>query len=322
MNYHPTSQQEEESRTTNRRRTVTTARSHHQQEQRTQCPKLRRKAPHPITVIPFGLPPSLPTRWILQTSTQGLVHYLLYARGLIPLSVGQLYQEDASISSSSQRRKISQNKARLETWQDEWEALSSTILDHCSYILISLGPSWSRTREYYVLDATGLEIVVCHYETTMNTLTTTPTSDATSSTKVISRTPTPHALARRLLPKLVEEDATSAASDLPSRTAGSYQMWVSVWTDSLEPFWQLPQPLQDMMIRRVGFQLPNHYTSNLNNNNKPNRHQRQQMIRIELSQNSASTKQRRTVVNDEANNNNNNMGHWISLHTSVKGFRF
>jgi hypothetical protein len=141
-------------------------------------------------------------------------------------------------------------------------------------------------------------------------------------------------LARHLLPKRIKEDATSAVADLPSRTAGSYQMWVSVWTDTLEPFWQLPQPLQDMMIRRVGFQLPNHNTSNLNNNYnyKTNHHQRQRMIRIELSQQStkdtnttksAPPKRRRTVkVDDDDEANNKNKGHWISLRTSIKGFRF
>ena len=275
--------------------------------------------------IPFVLPPTLPSSWIVKTTTQVLVHHLLYARGLIPLTVQQLYQETEAeqkrVRSSfppSLRRKITQTKARLDAWQALWSSMEFCLED-CPIVLITLGPSFSRPREYYVLDAKGLANQRHHHQQQQ------------------SRLPSSHVLARRLLPKLVEQDA----SELPSRNASSYQLFVSVCipsSESLERLWQEQQPklllsstsppsslssspslFPTTLLRRQGFRLFKAMAAL-----KPN----QRMVRIQLQQRQEQQHTNANATTLSNNNNNNSVFdeteecHWISLSTSIKGFRF
>ena len=352
-----------------RRRTVSTAKKNGGTTfYRPSSQQERRHQPHhlpPVTLcIPLALPATLHRSWILQTSTQVLVEYLLYARGLIPMSVTQLHQEKAapSPSLSCVRRKITRTLQRLESFQQEWETflmmMTTTMSSSSScpttiatirripYILISLGPSFSRIQEYYLLDATGLLLLLPA---------TTSTTGSISST-----TNHPHALARRLLPKLIEQQV-----DLPSTSASGYQMWITVAVPSLNAFWERsvrpseqPQQqilaLQDKMIRRVGFQLPNalleeHGNTTNKSHSKttttlpqqrrqPRRQKPQRLVKIHLSQkqttttttnDAASTTRKRPTLETGGNTNNKDTVHddddelhWISLGTSIKGFRF
>jgi hypothetical protein len=273
----PASTPQRSSRRGYRRRTISQNKAHSSSH---------KKSPNHTTLplsIGFPIPRSLPTSWVLSTATKVLVDHLLYARGLIPLSVLQLNQqyENDILNSPSVRRKVSQCRSRLESWNREWNAVDDNLFAHCSFILISLGPSFSRPRESYVLNAANLQFT--------NTI---------DSPKL----PSPHALAQRLLPRILECD-----SALPSRVAPSYQVWVSMYVkqEAFEQLWTSETNQTLGWVRRTGFQLPTA------NNIKAN----QRVVEIQLtnvgSQETADTSR----VTEEPN------GYWISVPTSIKGFR-
>eukprot|EP00980_Cylindrotheca_fusiformis_P028960 scaffold22680_cov107-Cylindrotheca_fusiformis.AAC.29 len=249
----------------------------------------RRKCVNPGTPplsIGFPVPASLPTSWVLSTSTKVLVEHLLYARGLIPLSVMQLnhqYENDV-LKSPSIRRKVCQCRSRLESWNREWKEVDDDIFAHCSYILLSVGPSFSRAREFYVLNATNLEV--------------------NKTLQMPKQLPSPHALARRMLPRLVESDV-----ELPSRVAPSYQIWVSIYVKqkALESLFASKTKWTPEWIQRPGFQLPTGETIKAN--------QRLVEIRLSNSTNNQRTASNASTVADKCD------GCWISIPTSTKGFR-
>ena len=73
--------------------------------------------------VPFVIPRSLPLNWVLSTTITVLIDHLLYARGLIPLSIGQLNDEkkgNETSKSASIRRKVSQCQSRLTSLKDTW----------------------------------------------------------------------------------------------------------------------------------------------------------------------------------------------------------
>jgi hypothetical protein len=243
-------------------------------------------------LLSLRVPPTLPQSWLVSTSTQLLIEYLLYARGLIPMTVDQLKDEATPNElSASTRRKIQKTRSSLQS-------LERVILEltfDCHYVLISLGPSFARAREYYVLDVSQLILEQQEEESSTTTL-------------------SPHALARRLIPKLIESD-----TELPSKTSSSYQLWVTVAVNShiLEALWQQQPSETAEWIRRPGFSVPT------NNNLKAN----QRMAQIEFQQRCDTDKnQGQHPSSDEIASSLLLASvptalHWISMSTSIKGFR-
>lgn len=236
--------------------------------------------------IALPIQPFVPISWVLSAASQVLVDHLLYTRGLISLSVPQLRDsnQDEVLKSRSQRRKVSQCRQRLESWRTEWAQIDHRILEKCSCILISLGPSFLRCREFYVLNVADK----CG------------SSEGQRSKKL----PPVHALARRLLPRVLEYD-----TELPSRSAPSYQLWVSLFVKAETLDAVLNDESNELsFIRRPGFELPTADTKKAN----------QRTVRIDILNAGANHEPdaeiaRTLGVSEER--------HWISLKTTVNGFR-
>lgn len=243
-------------------------------------------------IIELPIKPTVPLSWILSSATQLLVDHLLYSRGLIPLSVAQLRdaKQEEVLKSHSQRRKVAQCRNRLDSWKCEWSRIDPGILEKCSCISISFGPSFLRSRESYILN-------VAEARTKMK--------------KTASELPPVHALARRLLPSVLECD-----TELPNQLAPSYQLWVSMFVQGEtleEAFNEESNELANLVIRRPGYKLPVRGTTTPN--------QRVVYINIlnadngsESSSSSAAKKPAYSLGVTEG-------AHWISLRTSIKGFR-
>lgn len=254
----------------------------------TNASSLRKRREHRLSTplrVSFLIPRSLPVSWVLSTATTVLVDHLLYARGLIPLSIGQLNQqyESNSWKSPNARRKVSQCHQQLRALKDSWKAVvENSFFKKCSFILLSIGPSFSRAREFFIIDTGGVETFVVDEN--------------------VVKLPSPHALARRLLPKVMECDLA-----LPSRSASAYQIWVSIFIrpETLEKIWAKEETNQSLQnwIPRPGFRFSSKQV------NKPNN----QVVHIQLSNNNQ----------DDANFKlpEDSNGHWLSLPTSIKGFR-
>lgn len=248
--------------------------------------KRRESRISPPIFVPFVIPRSLPLNWVLSTTITVLIDHLLYARGLIPLSIGQLNDEqkgnDETSKSASIRRKVSQCQSRLTSLKTIWNnATENSFFVECKYVLLSIGPSFSRSKEFFLIDATKM--------------------NAIDQTTTAGKLPSPHALARRLLPKVMECNLP-----LPSRSACSYQLWVSVYisSETLEKVWNSnARTTMQTWVRRPGFQLSKLIQ-------KPN----QRVVNIQLTRDSQNT------INPQLPNNLNG-GHWLSLPTSIKGFR-
>jgi hypothetical protein len=214
------------------------------------------------------------------------------------MTVAQLKDEATPNEfSASTRRNIAKTRSSLQSLE---RVILELVFD-CHYVLISLGPSFSRAREYYVLDGRQLLLLLDPQE---ESSTTTTTTAATS----------PHALARRLIPKLIQCD-----TELPSKIASSYQMWVTVAVDSnvLKALWQQQSQEPPRWIRRPGFSLP---TNHLKGN--------QRMVQIDFQQGGGHTSSDEGQAQQHSSSNGAssmpssapNMIHWISMSTSIKGF--
>jgi hypothetical protein len=220
------------------------------------------------------------------------------------MTVDQLKDETTANNelSASTRRNIAKTRSSLQS-------LERVILEltfDCHYVLISLGPSFSRARELYVLDVRQLSLLL------------EPQEESSSTTKTTTTATSPHALARRLIPKLIQCD-----TELPSKISSSYQLWVTVAVDSnvLKALWQQQQQPQEppQWIRRPGFSFPtNHLKAN------------QRMVRIDFQQQGGGQHKDEDQAAQQHYSSNTvsslpssaaNMIHWISMSTSIKGFR-
>jgi hypothetical protein len=192
-------------------------------------PSAKRKRPPASTVTrvePLSIPLQFDKLWIVQTATSVLVDHLLFTRGLFPVTVSELlaqsneeghsYARGAS-SSSSTRRKLRQARNQLEQFTQAWTSNnSSAFIRRASYVLITLGPSFGRGRESYLVDLRGLL-----WKSTRRHLKPLPPSIV---------------LARRLLPRVMESDG---GAKLPA-SAASLRLFVSLWLpkDELEEYWK------------------------------------------------------------------------------------
>jgi hypothetical protein len=248
-------------------------------------------------IVRLELPLALPKGWVVQVSMRVLWSHLLYTRGLLPLPVHQMLTPQTTTVSAAVKRKLSQTSASLDRLDSEYKMLGGTFPDIQS-VLISLGPSFSRAKECYLIDASELE----------------HPADALQAFKLDEQKLAKNeiSLSRRLLRQLMEvemEDCTC------HKLASSYQLFVSFRVPSetaTRLFEQGHDEQSNRFIIRHGFQCPP---------KRVYRHVKVQLSRetretpglpSPLSSQSAEGDHDHSTANDTC---------WISLRTSIKGFR-
>lgn len=276
-----------------------------------------------VTRLPqLTIPLHLERLWVAQMSTSVLVDHLLYAKGLFPLTVSELLSLplDASsdsrnfsmdkaplLASSSKRRKLQQARTQLRQLVDSWTcAWSSELIQHATHVLITIGPSLARGKEFLLLDLMGLQ---------------TPNPSESDSGKF----PPLAALARRLLPRVVEGDAND--NGLSTNAASSMKLFVSVCVrnEALEEYWKklnaetrIPSIEQSANISswipRTGRVLPKAEDLLPNKGRRPRR--RLVVLSITHRGQERSDNEFSSLFEDERH------CHWLSLSQSIKGFRF
>jgi hypothetical protein len=188
------------------------------------------------------------------------------------MSVAQMKQSmDQQQQSPSLKRKINQCLRKRHSFHDEWNTLQET-LEKFPYVLISLGSSFSRAKEYYRIQ---------NYNNS-------------KEIEILKKLPSPLALARRLLPKIIESD-----SSLPSRLAPSFQLWVSVFLKIGEVE---KTAAMSRWVPRPGFEVPTNTQNNIGKNER--------VVEIRLS-----TNKDHPIFKKEEEY------YWISAPTAIKGFR-
>jgi hypothetical protein len=204
-----------------------------------------------------------------------------------------VYQEKSDAKVNPVERKYAKFGASLQQLLDEWTMLSSMV--EIQKVLITWGPSWSRQKELYLLDFLGVG------------------NDGDG------KTPEPslgqeHALSRRLVRALLQGLSNQVDTEKclahASREGSSYQVHVSVWiTRSIahELFQKtkengsLGQTLSKSLILRQDYSISRHASKR-------------------TQPHVVTTKVSSTPDIDELEWKEE-AGIWISLPTSIKGFR-
>jgi hypothetical protein len=247
-------------------------------------------------IVRLELPLALPKGWVVQVSTRVLYSHLLYTRGLLPLPVHQILAPQTTTVSAAVKRKLSQTSASLDQLESEWKMLGGIFPDIQS-VLLSLGPSFSRTKECYLIDASELEHPA--------------DADAVQASKLdeqkLAKNEIP--LSRKLLRQLMEVEMEDCACH---KLASSYQLFVSFRVPSetaTRLFEQGHDELINRLIIRHGFQYP------------PKRIYRQ--VNVQLSRETPGVPSQHSSQTGEGDHDHPTANDtcWISLRTSIKGFR-
>lgn len=152
---------------------LTKDRSNDPQRQR----KIRKRHVLPHLDFDFLVPGSFRAKvtrnWMVLTSLRALLIHVLYARGVVPTLVFEMLRMHKELSSTTtsstsnnnntssmiprEHRSMFKCGTMLSQLLQQWEDLmSSDFAHHIGAVLISLGQSWSRQREQYVLQVNGL----------------------------------------------------------------------------------------------------------------------------------------------------------------------
>jgi len=197
----------------------------HQTDSRTTSPGKRKQqqriAPDDNMIqriSPLQVPTALPKVWICHTAVSTLVDYLIYTRGLFPLTVAELLEPMerttpptglpySSSSSRTMQRKVKFARDQRIKFIEAWNSDSTSgLLEQASCVLITIGPSYGRGAESYLLDLRGLR------------------KEASAGLhQDIPPTPPSNVLARKLLSKIVETPLS-----LPRSNSPSFRLFVSL----------------------------------------------------------------------------------------------
>ena len=247
-------------------------------------------------IVRLELPLALPKGWVVQVSTRVLWSHLLYTRGLLPLPVHQMLAPQTTTVSAAVKRKLSQTSASLDRLESEWRILGGTFPDIQS-VLISLGPSFSRAKECYLIDASELE----HPADMLQGL---KLDEQKLAKNEVS-------LSRKLLRQLMEAEMEDCACH---KLASSYQLFVSFRVPSetaTRLFEQGHDEQINSLIIRHGFQYP------------PKRIYRH--VHVQLPRKTPGLPNQLSSQTGEGDldhpTSTNDTSCWISLRTSIKGFR-
>jgi hypothetical protein len=212
-------------------KTSTTSTTTLQQKHEEHNDKQQQQHERKNSIINFQVPSTIPSIWLIQNSVTILIKYLVYSRGLLPMTVEQLHstccknnsnetivpKSTEATLSPSLRRKIRQSYEQICRLFDEWKSVGggwSSATEMPSFVLISIGPSFSQSRELYVLDIQSL------------LMTTTPANGEIGATDTPSGSKLESTLARRLLSTLLNDDKNSPLQELPSKSSPSFRLWI------------------------------------------------------------------------------------------------
>ena len=291
-----------ETQTTTNRRIKSRRRPASQARQR---PSPNKDDPQELNVtltIPPHVRDKLPLKWIVGTCTKSLLMHTLYARGVCPLLASETIRvyrqyEETKQKATPMERKFIKFGASLSRLLEEWSLLCSCA--NVQRALITLGPSWSRPREFYILD---FGCCCDNHDTIENEIMEPGLKHE-------------HALSRRLTRVLLDgisnhKDASCLSH--PSPHGSSYMVHLSVWIQHqeaqliFEKSTNVTCPLATVLqscILRTGFSI---------SSSSSNRSKRPHVVTAKVSScNEASAK------SDWKEGD----GVWLSLPTSLKGFR-
>ena len=255
--------------------------------------------------IPQHVRERLPREWIVQVATKSLLLHTLYSRGVCPapaVEMLRVHQEHRGTRRPNIiERKFLKFGGSLQNLLEEWTLLCYSV--DIQRALITLGPSWSRQRERHVLDFSGLsqdDVVVS-------------TEPGAEHEHALSRR-----LSRALLDGITDEEGADRLKSLtqPSPSGSSYLVHLSVWITH-----QMAETLfercMDNDVRRMStFQQllqtltlrPGYLTSRNANKGKHEPH-----VVIARIYSSSTDKDNCGWMEEN--------GVWITLPTSLKGFR-
>jgi hypothetical protein len=218
----------------------------------------------------------------------------LYARGICPSPATEalrVYQE-SNAKVNPVLRKFVKFGASLQQLLDEWTILSCLV--EIQQVLVTLGPSWSRQKEIHVLDFCGVGKV----------------DDGKIPEPSLGQE---HALSRRLVRALLngisDQDGAEECLAHPSPVGSSYQVHVSVWItrdnayELFEKSRENRSPWQTLcqsLILRQDYSTAHHASTRT----QPH------IVTTKISTPIAGEHE---WIEEE--------GIWISLPTSIKGFR-
>jgi hypothetical protein len=258
--------------------------------------------------IPQHVQEYLTREWIVRISTRALLLHTLYARGVCPTPAVETLRSFEENNETKRRtnpmdRKFFKFGGALHGLLEEWTLLCGLV--GVERVLITLGPSWSRQKERHILDFGGLSKDDFSKEAT--------TSDPGLGQE--------HALSRRVTRALLngiasenDDDAANAFPTLscPSPAGSSFMVHLSMWitreaanvlfSKSLDCDLNVQTLLQSLILR------PD-FTS--------------------TTQNASKRKQPHVVTAWVSSSNSNDVsddwkeenGVWLTLPTSLKGFR-
>lgn len=297
-----------------KRRTVAGDR-HHVGTEIASGKRKREGAPNILRLSTLKIPSSLSKIWIAKTSIAVLVDYLLFERGLFPMTVADLRsnvgRSSGMYSSPTMQRKLKSATMQRDNFMAAWESASSTtLLGGASLVLISIGTSYGRGSESFLVDLGGLT----HMERPGSTVDPPPV----------------HVLARKLLPKLME-----ANLDVPSSKSPSLRLSVSLWLsqDQVEANYSQNGPSDSLAhhpdngsqawIFRCGKVLPTFRELQPKVAGRP---PKKRLIALSLSQGDrANGEYNLETMKDDAIfdrfGDATNMGQWLHLSYAIKGFR-
>lgn len=249
-----------------------------------------------MLTIPLHVRDKLPIKWIVCTCTKSLLMHTLYSRGVCPLLASEtirLHQqhERSNKRATSMERKFIKFGASLSHLLQEWSLLCSCA--NIKRTLITLGPSWSRSREFYILDFDD-----CCDETN---------NDAIQHEIMDPDIKQEHALSRRLTRVLLDGISNNDVSGLShsSPHGSSYMVHLSVWIQQqeserlFEESTSITCPLATLLqsyILRPGFSISSQT--------------RQHFVTAKVSS-----------CNETSSDLNEGDGVWLSMPTSLNGFR-
>ena len=322
-----------------RRRTVVPQGGAHRQERRNtndqgqEAPATAAPQSLVTRLDPLRLPVYLDRVWIIQTATSILVDHLLYARGLFPMPVTELLSLPVSLEdgsngqpptlsgvSPSTRRKLRQARNQLQQFFDAWTSdASSNLIRLASYVLINVGASVASSRDSFLLDVRGLSNH--HHQQQQQQHIEEGNKRGPQS---------PAALARRLLPRVVEGDSSV---DLLPFNAASSRLFVSVWVrnEELKKYWNDRSAKDSDVLTastrynfqwttRTGRVLPK--PEELQPMNNASRKPKKRLATMPLSYQTSDA----SLCDDELviatrNGLEASQGQWLSFPQSIKGFR-
>jgi hypothetical protein len=268
---------------------------------------VRKRSEPPQFTLDFPIPPSFRAKvsraWMVRTSVRALLIHVLYVRGVVPTPVLEILRQHKELSNSEttsmiprEHRSLFKCGNMLSQLLRQWEELimstsSCGCSNHIGAILISLGQSWSRQREQYVLQVNGLG------------------SDA-GSTISVPTVQQEHTASRRIISAFMNATNDSNGDELadfmaqPALGASSYQVQLSVWmktSDAKRIFAATIANNGNKCLVRHNFKVKANSTKSKN---------KTALIQTRITTGAASAEDW-----DEGE------GIWMTLPTVVKGFR-